>query len=440
MTSIKKLANKYLMYYPSTLLKGENIAKYRKLYNRTQYLQHSDIETFQREHLRKLLEFSAEYSLFYSGYEVGEKNISIDNFKNIPFLDKKTLIKNVDNIVTYKKRWSERKTTGGSTGEPVGLFKNVDALARERAITWRGYNWAGIEIGDKQARFWGVPHNANAKFLAKVKDVVASRVRVSAFDIKESTLLAYHKLLLREQPDYLYGYVSAIKILAQYINDNNLEKIRSIKSVITTSEVLSEFDRNIIQNGFSVKVFNEYGCGEVGSIAHECEHGNMHLMSENLIVELDSDQSDNTGELVVTDLHNYATPLIRYKLGDYATLSYESCPCGRELPILKEIHGRAYDLISAANGKKVHPEALIYVFEDIQKTMSVIKQFQIIQKELDVFDVLYVSDRNLEAAIEAHIIGEFSKITELAQSINFKRVENIERESSGKMRVVKSHI
>src|SRR5690625_7160418 len=79
-----------------------------------------------------------------------------DVVQGIPFLQKADLIKHIDEIVTYKSKLASAKTTGGSTGEPVKLYKNPDALARERAATWRSYGWAGItKIGRASCRGGG---------------------------------------------------------------------------------------------------------------------------------------------------------------------------------------------------------------------------------------------------------------------------------------------
>src|SRR5690625_6843503 len=97
-----------------------------------------------------------------------------DVVQGIPFLQKADLIKHIDEIVTYKSKLASAKTTGGSTGEPVKLYKNPDALARERAATWRSYGWAGITNGDRQARFWGVPPGPRDSDEARASECVGN--------------------------------------------------------------------------------------------------------------------------------------------------------------------------------------------------------------------------------------------------------------------------
>jgi phenylacetate-CoA ligase len=215
-----------------------------------------------------------------------------------------------------------------------------------------------------------------------------------------------------------------------------------LKSVITTSEVLDDHSRSLIERVFGVKVFNEYGCGEVGSIGHECEHGNMHIMAENVIIEIDTRNSADgeSGEIIVTDLYNYAMPLIRYRLGDYATLSKENCECGRGLPVIKRVHGRAYDMIVDPDGNRFHPEVLMYIFEEFKSRGAGIAQFQVIQTRVDSFLISIVPDKFYKKETEADIVNRIRERIHPGFSADFRYVNEVMREKSGKLRVIKSEL
>lgn len=431
---------KYLLYYPVTLINGENIAKHLKSYEQFQWLPNEKIIQSQTTSLTNIIEHVKNNSPYYSSF-FGE-DLSLENFNSAPFLTKQLLIKNFDQICTSRIKGASLKTTGGSTGEPVRIYKNSDALARERAATWRSYGWAGIGIGDKQARFWGVPHNKKNAFKAKLIDIVSNRKRISAFNLTEHAMNQYYKSLIKFKPKYLYGYVSVIKKFCEFIESQSLPAIPSITSIITTSEVLSDHDRAYIEKIFKVKIYNEYGCGEVGSIAHECEHGKMHIVSDNLLVEIVDSHGNacETGEVVVTDFFNHATPLIRYRLGDFATISYESCSCGRTLPVLKGIHGRAYDIIKTTSGKSIHPEALIYIFEELQQQHGAFNQFQIIQRRIDKLEAFIIPTQKWNSDIKEKITTSIHSKIDSSMKIEFIECGEIKREQSGKMRVVKSEI
>lgn len=436
---MNKILSKYLFYYPVTLAKGELIALYRKQYEERQWWSASALEAYQSAHFKNILMYSIENSSYYREMLSGRAlESNTGGGSDLPTLTKADLINNLDRIRSDNTGFfATAKTTGGSTGEPVKIFKNASALARERCATWRSYEWAGVGVADRQVRFWGVPHSRSGKLTARLVDFVANRKRISAFSINNESMHKYYVDMCKFQPKYLYGYVSVIEEFARFIKSNHLEPPGSLVSLITTSEVLSDSSRTFIENVFQKKVFNEYGCGEVGSIAHECEYGNMHLMADNLHVEIDSAPGE-PGEIIVTDYFNRVTPLVRYRLGDFATLGESSCPCGRGLPTIRKIHGRAYDIIRLQNGTRIHPEAVIYIFEGIQKQIPVFKQFQVIQTDIDSITVNIVPNLSWDESFEVTLKNRLAQALGTEFKFDVKQVDSLTRENSGKMRVVKS--
>lgn len=429
--------SKYFFYYPVTLLSGERVGKYLDIYKNSQYWSFNDLAHYQEVQLKKLLIEAYTAPFYYGRYDLDSllKLKGKDFLKafrdSVPVLEKQDLIKFQNELRTKKSGRTSLKTTGGSTGEPVTVYKNSLGLTCERAATWRAYEWAGISIGDKQARFWGVPHSKKNRIKAGLIDFVANRQRFSAFDLDEVALANITSKIIRFKPRYLYGYVSAIRTLAEYVLARNEPDEWPFSVIITTSEVLTNKDRDIIRQAFHKPVFNEYGCGEVGSIAHECQEGNLHIMAENIYLE-----QDVSGELIITDLHNQVMPLIRYKVGDFATLSDENCKCGVTLPILKNIGGRAYDLIETPEGRKIHPESVIYIFEELQRELGCFKQFQVVQSGHELLVNLVpegVWNSDNEKRIKHELLNKISS----GMIIKVNQTKSISRERSGKMRVVK---
>lgn len=439
---MNKFIAKYFFYYPITLLKGELILLHKKKYDAFQFKEKPQQDAYALNTLNELLGFAKANSKHYAKTLENIKLplSSLEDIKLIPFLTKQSLISEIEDIKTYKAKGASQKTTGGSTGEPVKLYKNADALARERTATWRSYEWAGVGIGDKQARFWGVPHSQAARRKSRIIDFISNRLRISAFSLSDEAMKEYYQQLLQFKPKYLYGYVSVIYEMTLFLEKNSLPPIPSIQSIITTSEVLTDSQKNTIEKYWQKRVFNEYGCGEVGSIAHECVNGKLHLMTDNLYVEcIDSNGNPaETGEIVVTDFFNYATPLIRYRVGDFATLSNKPCSCAVKLPVIENIHGRAYDLIKTSSGRAIHPEAAIYIFEDLQKELNAFSQFQIVQDSLYSLKIYIIKNPlwsdDLKDKIRMSIHEKISADIEC----EFHFVETLSREKSGKMRVVKS--
>jgi phenylacetate-CoA ligase len=162
-------------------------------------------------------------------------------------------------------------------------------------------------------------------------------------------------------------------------------------------------------------------------------------MSDNLYLEIENDGS-GSGEILVTDFFNYSTPMIRYRLGDYATLSNAACSCGRSFPVIESIHGRAYDVLELPSGKKVHPEAVIYVFEGIQSRTNAFSQFQAIQEERDRILVRIIPNKSWTDEIKAILIRELKRDISADVVFNIEIVQEIVREKSGKLRLVKCNL
>src|SRR5690606_21349580 len=197
-----------------------------------------------------------------------------------------------------------------------------------------------------------------------------------------------------------YGYVSAIQAFVRFVTDTDRKLPSSLKCIITTSELLDSISREFLESRSGLRVYNEYGCGEVGSIAHECESGRLHVMSDNVVLECVPSESklpDGLGELLVTDLHNTAMPLIRYKLGDLGRLSDGNCDCGRPYPVLDKIVGRAYDIIVGIDGRKYHPESILYVFEDLARSGFSLPPFQATQHQDGELTIRFQAVQDLAA-------------------------------------------
>lgn len=440
---MNKTLSKYFFYYPVVTLRGERVFRYLDQYRRFQHRSPEDIEAYQLDRFRHIVDHAQRHSEFYrklykdAGLTDARELRTLADTERLPSITKQDIIANFATLSTYASRWSTTKTTGGSTGQPVRIRKNPDALARERAATWRAYEWAGVSIGDPQGRFWGVPHADVNKRKSRIIDFIANRKRISAFNLTQQSLADYYATLSEFRPRYLYGYVSAINALADYVQQQQLPPISGVAAVITTSEILTPQIRANIGAAFKVGVFNEYGCGEVGSIAHECEAGSMHIMADNLHLHIDG-PADGSGEIVVTDFFNTAMPLVKYRLGDFASFATGTCACGRTLPRLQGVHGRAYDLVKTSAGKQIHPEAVIYIFEDIQKTSKAFMQFQAIQTALDHMTVKIVPSPSWSDATRQFLVAELQRHIAADMTFTIELCDHIERERSGKMRVVKS--
>ena len=336
------------------------------------------------------------------------------------------------------------KTTGGSTGQPVTIAKDAGAVAHEMAASWLGYGWFGIEMGDRAARFWGSPATVKRRLRYAAADLAMHRIRFSAFAFGDEDLERYWNRCVKFGPDYFYGYVSMLEAFAHYVNRRGLDgSLLNLKAIVTTSEVLTEPQRDLLGSTFNTRVQNEYGCGEVGPIAYECEEGSLHIMADNVFVEIVDEQgrpvgAGESGALLITDLNNRAMPLIRYQVGDFGVRG-EQCRCGRGFPVLEKIWGRAYDFIEAPDGRRYHGEYFMYMFEDFRKEGIAAAQFQVTQRAVDKLEFAVVAGGDdlarLSQRIRARVAPAFGGV-----EISVVPAESIQRAASGKIRLIRNEV
>ncbi len=429
------------LYYMVSTLRAGNVRRRMTALEESQYWSSDRLRDHQRDRLEALLEQARRRVPFYRD-RLPRRAWSIGEGAEVcPFLTKRDLQRHTRELqAAGVKVGVVSKTTGGSTGQPVTVWKTRPAWAWELAATWRGYQWAGIGIGEKQARFWGVPHGRKDRWRARTIDFVCNRIRLSAFDVAPERMAEVWQRILSAHPVYFYGYVSILREFARYVEEDAVRDGLKLKCVITTSEVLTEPTRALLAEAFGTRVFNEYGCGELGTIAHECEHGSLHLSEENMLVEIfDGDRPcppGQQGEIVVTELNNVAFPLIRYRTGDLGTISPEACPCGRSLRVLQHVHGRAYDIITNSQGRQIHPEAVMYIFEECHRRLGGIRQFQVEQSSATSYQVRVVADTGWSDEQMRWLEGRFRAVIDPEATLSFILVPRIQRTPSGKMRVV----
>ena len=271
------------------------------------------------------------------------------------------------------------------------FMKDADALALNDAIMYRCYDWYGIEIGDRQARFWGVPVTSKLRWKEQLKDFVLNRIRISAFDISESACLNQYEAIKKFKPAYFYGYTTAIYGFCLFMKKLGIDlNTLNLKAVICTAEKMYPHHTSLFKEVFNCPVVDEYGSSENGVIAFQCKEGNMHMMSDHLCIEFldENDQPVKAGELgriVVTDLSSYAMPLVRYDIGDMGRPSDKECGCGVGLPLMEIVEGRKEDFIRNEEGKLIHAAYLCYTLKD-----DSVHEFKMYQKDLHTLSVQIV--------------------------------------------------
>ena len=220
-------------------------------------------------------------------------------------------------------------------------------------------------------------------------------------------------------PDYLLVYPSNLAALLSRFEERGL-RLPRLRQIRTINETLTPGIRETARRVLGAGIADTYSSAEVGIIAAQCpESGLYHVMAESLIVELLDEQGaacvpGQVGRMVVTDLHNFATPLIRYDLGDYAEMA-DACPCGRGLPALKRIVGRRRNMVRLPDGRALWPAIGGLRYSEI----APVRQFQFIQRGRDTIEVRLVSAAPVTAEQEREIGDLIRKALDFPFKLDF---------------------
>lgn len=338
------------------------------------------------------------------------------------------------------------KHTSGSSGRPLTILKQRSGIAQELAATWRSYGWHGIQPGDRHIRVWGRPFDRRKRMLTKIRDWVSNCARISAFDVNEANLAQRVRTIDRFRPTFIYGYASALTEIANHVIQSGCTLRTPPVAVISTAEPLDRRSRSVIQKAFTAPCLDEYGCSEVGVIGFECRFGTLHVMADNLIVEVqDNDgtiRSEGAGQLLVTDLTNQLTPVFRYKTGDYCEIGPpDQCQCKIPFPAIGSIQGRVEDVIRLPDGSSHHPALICYLVDEVDKPFGVVNQYKVRHYAPRSFEIQVVATREFPVEqFTARARRLFSDTLGQPVSVTIRLVSEIPRERSGKYRIVVSEM
>jgi phenylacetate-CoA ligase len=326
--------------------------------------------------------------------------------------------------------------TTGSTGVPVEIVKTsfYDLLfraTRVRLLRWHGYDPAG-KICDIRRPFWkteaAVFRMPRWEFPMGTLFQTGEQVTMDIF----SEIEAQVNFLESEAPDYFLTYPSNLRLLLRAFRRAG-KRLPTLRLVRTITERLDPDLRRECQETLGVPLVDTYGCTEGGYLAVQCpEHAHYHVQSElNLVEVLHEDgapcQPGETGRVVITPLHALGMPLLRYELGDYAEVG-EPCPCGRGLPVLRQIYGRKKETLALPSGERRYSILVTHVFD----RMRAVVQYQIVQKSLTLLEVRIVVERPLEKAECEQIVLGLAKQVGTEFEIRLVFVESIPRLPGGK--------
>ena len=353
----------------------------------------------------------------------------------LPLLTRRDLLENYGELksrsVPPEHGDSVELRTSGSTGSPVRVLKTQLSQLFWNALTLRDHRWHGRDLRGKlvvvrhgvkegPAQSWG-PATAGLLATGQAANLNA------ATDIG-----AQLDWLRRERPDYLLTYPSNAAELAR-LSLARGERLSGLREVRTLGEMLADDAREACRAAWGVPLVDMYSANEVGYVALQCpQHQHYHVQSESVLVEVIDERGQpvapgGMGRLVVTDLQNFGTPLVRYEIGDYAEAG-GPCRCGRGLPVLSRIAGRVRNLLVTADGKRYWPLLGSRKFIEVAPVL----QHQVVQKQVDRLEVRLVTAQPIDASQEARLREMILAAMPAGMQLEFVYLESIPRGRGGK--------
>jgi phenylacetate-CoA ligase len=394
------------LFFPAWqhIVRGRPIHDHLASLEKTQWLSASELERLQLASLRALLEHAGRHipywrELFQRTRFDARSVRSVDALQALPILTRETIQERFEDLVDPTRGPTNiRKGTSGTTGIPLKFEYCNESEAWRQATRLRGYQWAGYRQGLPTLHYWGTGTQIPRGFAAgkiRLDRALRREIYVDAVKQDEASLREVAGLLGHMRPHAIVAYTQALASFARWASERGVRTWPDTR-VVCAAEPALPSDRAALESAFGPNVFETYGSRETMLIAAECEaHDGLHLSEENLLVEVVRDgrrvADGETGDVVVTDLHNYGMPFIRYANGDVAAISPKGrCVCGRGLRKLARVDGRRVDMLRDANGELVSGMLFISL---LQVDTQMLRAFQVVQRKSGAVEVKVVRGR-----------------------------------------------
>jgi phenylacetate-CoA ligase len=410
------------------------------------------LREYQLRRLRQIINYAYTYVPFYhrkfksAGVSPGEIR-TLEDLARVPITKKDELRRQrQESLVSQEFLKSSLRvvTTSGSTGKPFRICMTGAEDDWRKAIYMRANVCCGQRLRDKWIVIVGPNHFSNVTRLQRILRIY-TRTCISVFE----DVATQFSLVRSLKPNVLDGYSSSMLMLAREMEKSGHKDLNP-RVVFGNAEVITDASQKYIEEVFQAPYYDQYGCAEFNRTAWQCpEKIGYHMDEDSVIAQfVDEDghevSSGKRGEIIYTSLFSFAMPFIRYQVGDLGVPSDEKCPCGRILPLMKMVEGRKDSLIVLPDGQTLSPRVFT-VATSMYKHYGSIEQFRIIQKKVDLLEILIKprGPRVDKKVMEAELVAHFNRTLGLerqAMRFDIKFVEDIPVGKSGKLMSVVSEV
>ena len=415
-----------------------------------EFLRHSqwwsleEQKAYQDEQLQRVIEHVYEtvpyYREIFDERRLKPTDIqTVEDLPKLPILEKKTVRSRMKDLVstTWPKKRLVHGHTGGTTGTSLQLISDIETSPWQWAVWWRHRERFGLKLHDPFVVFAGrsvIP-------LDQMKPPIWRRnwpmhqTYVSIHHITKQNLPILADYLCSRKVKFYSGYPSAVYLVAVYFLENKIRLPHPPAVVTLGAETLLPHQRRAIAEAFDSVVTDQYGASEMCGNISACEKGNYHVDMEFGAIEFLplKNMPANARRIVCTGFWNMAMPLIRYDIGDIATLGDE-CDCGRAAPVVEKIDGRIESYVLTPDGRQLG--RLDFLFKDSEN----IEEAQFVQYEISSVTLNLVVSPNYSSSDEKQLLDDMRRYLGSEIIIKPEYLKSIPREANGKFRQIISKV
>lgn len=426
------------------------VRRHYRLMRAAQHWSEEELHELQLRELRRLVRHAWRNVPLYADLWADEPRIEDwDDFRALPILERALVTEDPDRLVARSLppgiEAGPPTSTSGSTGHVVRIRVSTNAFVAGAAAELLEMEWTETDPTESLGlvRTYSKGPEETVRALSKGVRIP----RWAAGPLRELLPVGDGYLIdagtppehvaaffMAARPRRLAGYPTALLLASNY-----WEEPPAVSSIRCFGENLLDGDRSALERVFRSVAWNSWSAVETGPIAHTCpeDRERLHVHSPNVILEVVDDKGrpcapGTPGSVLVTPLHQWATPLVRYRIGDWATLG--ACDCGRSFPALSSIEGRAMSQIRRKDGSSLMSPKLI----DLLGAVPGLRRFQLLQHAWNRFEALLITDSDAFETVAQQVTQHVRKyVGDESVQVEPRRVEELPLSPSGKFEKIR---
>ncbi len=404
-----------------------------------------EIEAWQLERINRVWQHALEHVPYYqklaARHRLPPRFTSLEQYRErVPLVTKAPMKQRPEQFLSRQAGRGCWGATSGSTGAPTRFFIGQRGHHEMLQTRYRHHAMYGVDIFDRTIFLWNTVGQTAplaaaplVRLRQQLQDRLRQRRRLSGYNLSPDRLQKYLVEMQRYRPAMLYGYSTAVYLLAREAQQQSFA-CDSLKLIIATSEPVHPHMTTTIEQGLGAPVAIEYGSTECGVVASQWPDGLLRVREDIAYVET-LPRDDGQYDLVISMLNNTAFPLLRYSIGDVTDSPLEMPRQG--FAVLKNVTGRSNDVVVTAAGGTVHPAKLEVIFE--KELQGQVRYFQIYQHRDGAVSVQVELDRR-EAPFDLRRLRDHMAQLVEGYPVEARVVDRIPRTAAGKHRWIISEL